>query len=90
MEAPLSFDDLIVHLERNIGLGPASARRVVDEILAYFSETPEQYILRRHGQLQSESQRNDEIFEQIAAELRRRRFAAPPLSRRQIRRLIYG
>ncbi len=84
------FDDLIAHLERTLGLERAAARRVVNEVIAYFEETVDGYVLRRHGELQAEDQRNDEIFERILGEVEQRRFSAGPLSPRQIRRLIYG
>ena len=63
---------------------------MVEEVLAYFAESPEQFIRRRHAQLQADEEKNDAIFDQIAAELKGRRFSAPELSQRQIRRLIYG
>jgi hypothetical protein len=85
-----SFADLVRHLEGTLGLGRSAAVRVIEEMLAYFHETLEQYVVRRHGELQAESRKNEEIFAQLAAELEQRRFAAPPLSQRQIRRLIYG
>lgn len=90
VEMTESFDDLVAHLEGTLGLGRSAAARVIDEVLAYFHETVDQFVLRRHGELQAESQKNEEIFEQIIAELGNRRFAAPPLSPRQLRRLIYG
>ena len=84
------LDDLVEHLGRTTRLSRAEAARAVDEVLAYFSESVEQYVIRRHGELQSEDAKNAAIFDQIAAELGQRRFAAPALSQRQIRRLIYG
>lgn len=88
MAEPL--DDLVAHLEGTLGLGGPVAARVIDEVLAYFHETVDQFVLRRHAELQAESQRNDDIFDQIRAELAHRRFAAPALTERQLRRLIYG
>lgn len=82
--------DLVEHLERTTRLGRAEAVRVVEEMLAYFSESPEQFVTRRHGELQAESQRNDAIFGQIGAEMAQRRFTSPVLTARQLRRLIYG
>jgi hypothetical protein len=86
----VSFDDLIDHLTRTTRLSRGEAERVVAEVLAYFSESADDFVLRRHGELQAEDQRNDAIFERLAEEVRERRFAAPPLSPRQMRRLIYG
>ena len=55
----------------------------------YFSETVEEFVRRRHAELRQRQRKNDEIWPQIAAELGQRRFAAPDLSERQLRRLIY-
>lgn len=85
-----SFDDLIAYLERTHGLSARSAHRLVEEVLSYCRETVEEFVRRRHRELQAQERRNEEIFAQIAAELQERRFGAPPLSERQIRRLIYG
>ena len=67
-----------------------AAARLVEEVVAYYSESVEEYVTRRHRELRAEELQNDAIFERVAAEVRTRRFAAPPLSQRQIRRLIYG
>jgi len=40
--------------------------------------------------LRTYGRRNEEIYAQIAAELRERLVAAPELSERQVRRVIYG
>jgi len=82
--------ELVEHLCRMTGLGPVEARRVVEEVFAYLSESPAEFVTRRHGELQREGHTNAEIFRRLANELSRRRFAAPPLSERQIRRLVYG
>jgi hypothetical protein len=39
--------------------------------------------------LRRRQRKNDEIWPLIAAELGQRRFAAPPMSERQLRRLVY-
>jgi hypothetical protein len=85
-----AFGDLLAHLERVTALGPGQVARLVEELLAYFSESLDEFVVRRHRELQTEELRNDAIFERLADELRQRRFAAPSLSQRQIRRLIYG
>jgi hypothetical protein len=64
--------------------------RVVDEVLAFLSDTLEDFIRRRHLALQAEGCSNSEIFSRLAAELQSRRFRAAALSERQIRRIIYG
>jgi hypothetical protein len=82
--------DLIDYLVRSSRLTRSEAARVVNEILEFMSDTPEDYIRRRHLQLQAQGLPNEAIFVQIAAELGQRRFRAPELTQRQIRRAIYG
>lgn len=84
------LDDLLTHLAGISRGDDTELAKVVRETLDYFSETVEQFVARRHAELQAEDLRNDAIWERIADELRARRFAAPPLSARQIRRLVYG
>ena len=64
--------------------------RVVADVVAFFSEAPDAFVVRRHGELRASGFSNLAIFARIADELDERRFRAPPLSQRQIRRLIYG
>ncbi len=59
-------------------------------MLAYFDEDVADFVRRRHRELQRRSHTNDRILELIAAELAQRRFAAPELTARQLRRLVYG
>jgi hypothetical protein len=82
--------DLLGHLVRTTSLEGTTAARLVDEVLAYFSESVEEFVARRHRELQRQDLRNDAIFARIAEEVRERRFAVPELTERQIRRLIYG
>ena len=84
------LEDLVNHLENTTRLGRAEAFRVVQEVLAFFSETAEGFVVRRHQELQAEQLRNAAIYQRITAELAARRFAGPRLSTRQIRRIIYG
>jgi hypothetical protein len=90
MEAAGEFEALVGHLERTTRLSRAEAERVVAEVLAYFSEPLEGFVARRHAELQGEELKNPEIFRRILAEMRARRFAAPQISERQIRRMVYG
>jgi anthranilate/para-aminobenzoate synthase component II len=62
----------------------------VADIAAYFGETVDEFVRRRHGELQRRQRKNDEIWPQIAAELGVRRFAAADVSERQLRRMVYG
>ena len=43
------YEDLIAHLTRTSPLGPGEAARVVADVLAYFSETTEEFVRRRHA-----------------------------------------
>lgn len=90
MDEISGLDELCGHLERTSRLTRREATRVVNEVMAYFSESAEEFVTRRHAELQREDKKNAAIFEQIATEVQARRFAAPPLTHRQIRRLIYG
>ncbi len=83
-------DDLVAHLVRSTPLTPNEAARVVAEVVAYYGEAVPDYVRRRHAELKRRGLTNDRIFDEIAAELSARRFAAPPLSVRQLRRLVYG
>jgi hypothetical protein len=82
--------DLARHLAASTGLPQSTAMRVIADVTTYFSETTEEFVRRRHAELQRGQRTNDEIWPVIAAELSQRRFAAPGLSERQLRRLVYG
>jgi hypothetical protein len=82
--------DLARYLAASTGLPQPTAMRVIADVTTYFSETIEEFVRRRHAELRGRQHRNDEIWPLIAAELSQRRFAAPSLSERQLRRLIYG
>jgi hypothetical protein len=81
---------LVAHLVSGTGLTAAEAARVVQDVLAFHTEPVEDYVRRRHAQLKTYGARNDEIFTRIADELTGRVVAAPRLSERQLRRLVYG
>ncbi|MGW0733691.1 hypothetical protein [Streptomyces sp. NPDC002851] len=83
-------EDLIDHLTRSTPLSRGEALRVVQDVLAYFDETTEAFVRRRHRELQGQGLVNAAIFEQIATDLRYRTVAPPELSLRQLRRMIYG
>ncbi|MHA6793023.1 hypothetical protein ACVGVM_05785 [Pseudonocardia bannensis] len=87
---PGSHDELIAHLVRSTPLSAGEAARVVAEVLGYFAEPVEQFVRRRHGELQGRGLTNDRIFERLGAELATRRVAPPVLSARQLRRIVYG
>ena len=82
--------ELVRHVAASTGLTEATASRVVADIAAYFAETVEDFVRRRHGEMRLMHRKNDEIWPQIAAELADRRFGVPELSERQLRRIVYG
>ena len=82
--------DLVDRVADSTGLTPAEAARVVEDVLAWYREPVEEYVRRRHAYHQLYGKRNPEIFALIADELADRLVAAPPLSQRQLRRIIYG
>ena len=84
------WDELVGHVVRTTHLPAGVARRVVDDVVAYFSEPAEAVVRRRHRELQAAGMANALIFDRIAAELAARPVAAPSLSHRQIRRIVYG
>jgi hypothetical protein len=83
-------DELVDHLARTTRLTRGEIVKVLAEAHAFYAEPVEVFVARRHGELQAAGLRNDAIFPRLAAELRERRFAAPELSERQLRRLVYG
>lgn len=82
--------DLEQRLQSLLGLSGRQAARAVDEVLDSLAFEVDEFIARRHGELQTQGASNNEIFERIAVELQALRFKAPQLSERQIRRRIYG
>ncbi len=84
------FDDLLDQLERTTLLPRGVLARVVGEVIEYQSEGIETFVRRRHTELQHDGFANEAIWPQISADLRLRRFSAPALTMRQLRRLVYG
>jgi hypothetical protein len=82
--------DLARYLAASTGLSQPTAIRVVADVASYFDETVEEFVRRRHAELRQRQRKNEEIWPLVEAELRQRRFAAPILSERQLRRIVYG
>lgn len=82
--------ELVDRVAASTGLPPGVALRVIDDVLAFYRLSTEQYVRRRHSELQTTGRKNPEIFPVIAAELRQRLVAPPELSERQLRRIVYG
>lgn len=82
--------ELARYLTASTGLPQPTTARVIADVNAYYDETVEEYVRRRHTELRRKSRKNDEIWPEIAAEIANRRFSAPELSDRQLRRMVYG
>jgi hypothetical protein len=63
---------------------------LLGDLWSFTNESPEAYVTRRHRELQRELWPNEAIFKRLAEELSMGRFASPPRTIRQIRRIIYG
>ena len=87
---PNDLEDLVDYLARSTRLERREAERLIDEVLSFLGEQPEQFVRRRHLELQRHGLANEAIFARLEQELARRRFAAPAYSRRQLRRIVYG
>lgn len=83
-------DALVRHLVATTGLDEAEVRRVIGDVVAFHAEPVEDYVRRRHAHLKTYGARNAQIFPTIAAELATRVVAAPALTERQLRRIVYG
>ncbi|MCK0116740.1 hypothetical protein BCE75_1209 [Isoptericola sp. CG 20/1183] len=82
--------ELVSRVALTTGLNPSEAARVVEDVLAWYSEPVEDYVRRRHAALQTSGHRNAEIYARITTELQDRVVAAPELTERQVRRIVYG
>ena len=82
--------DLVDRLVASTGLTASEALRVIEDVVAFHAEPVEDYVRRRHAHLKTFGARNVEIFARLREELRDRVVAAPDLTERQLRRIIYG
>lgn len=82
--------ELLRHVVAGTGLTEAEAVRLVEDVVAFHAEPVEDYVRRRHTELKTYGARNAEIFARLATELADRVVAAPRLTERQLRRIIYG
>jgi hypothetical protein len=90
MSMPRPTDLAEDRLERLLGLTASEAKRAVEEMVDCFRFGVDEYVAKRHDELKARGASNEEIYNLIAAELKTQRFMAPALSRRQIRRRVYG
>jgi hypothetical protein len=82
--------ELVDQVAGSTGLTTAEATRVVQDVLAWYREPVEDFVRRRHAHHHLYGRRNQEIFALIASELAGRVVAAPELTERQLRRMVYG
>ena len=59
-------------------------------MIAFHAQGVQEYVRERHTCLKTYGAKNPEIFARIAEELRERVVAAPELTERQLRRIVYG
>jgi hypothetical protein len=90
MSELVGFEELVGRLALRSRLTERETAHLIEEVLAFLDEPVEQFVRRRHRELQREGLRNPQIYRQVAHEAACRRFRSQPLSTRQIRRLIYG
>ncbi|MGD9959953.1 hypothetical protein [Nocardioides sp.] len=81
---------LVERVVQSTGLTAADAARVIGDVIAFHAESVEDYVRRRHAHLQTFGAKNPEIFARLRSELADRVVAAPELTERQLRRIIYG
>jgi hypothetical protein len=89
-DRPVPDPVLVAHVVATTSLTPGEAARVVEDVIAFHAQPVEDYVRARHASLKTYGARNPEIFARIAEELAQRVVAAPELSERQLRRIIYG
>jgi hypothetical protein len=87
---PVTEPDLVRHVTATTGLSPATAARVIADVIAYFDETVEEFVRRRHHELRLRQLKNAQIWSALADEISARRFGAPEMTERQLRRIVYG
>jgi len=82
--------DLRGHVTQSYGVREAEFDRLFEEFAAFFDVTLEEFIRRRHQEMQRTGARNAAIYAALREEARQMRFAVRRLSERQVRRIIYG
>lgn len=83
-------DELVAHVVMSAGLSASEAARVIEDVVAFYSESAEAFVRRRHSELKTYGAKNPEIFARIGTELAGRVVAPAQFSERQLRRIIYG
>lgn len=84
------MDRFIRHLQNIVQVPEPVLRKIISEIMEYYSISAPEFIRRRHQELRRLGvMQNEEIYQLIQQELQERRFPQE-FSIRQIRRMIYG
>jgi hypothetical protein len=78
------------YLEAKYRLEAEELGFLLDDLWTFTEETAEEFVRRRHGELQREGLRNEAIYRRLGEEAAAGRFRSPPLSIRQVRRIVYG
>lgn len=78
------------YLKEKYGLEAEELELLIDDLWAFTDESVEDFVRRRHGELQREGLRNEAIYKRLSEEVVAGRFRCPELSLRQVRRIIYG
>ncbi len=86
----VELDELATRIAVSSGLPAAVARRIVEDVIAQYTETVSEYVARRHKELTRSGWKNPDIYRRLVEEVAVRPFAQPPYTERQIRRMIYG
>jgi hypothetical protein len=66
---PPELEDLVNYLVHTTRFGRAEASRLVDEVLSFVDERPEEFVCRRHRALQGEGLSNSETFAHLSMAL---------------------
>ncbi|WP_370288393.1 hypothetical protein [Nocardioides sp.] len=81
---------LLAFVQQSTGLTTSEAHRLVEDVLAFHAEPVEEWVRRRHREMKTYGAHNAEIFPRLRQELTGLVVAAPELSERQLRRIVYG
>jgi hypothetical protein len=83
-------EELVRRVADSLGVSDSAARRAVGDVIAFHNEPVEAYVRRRHEECRQEGLRNAQTYALVAEELTGRIVAAPSLTERQVRRIVYG
>lgn len=82
----LELKDRLSHI---ISTEKIDINKLYNELLSFFSESEDIYIIRRYSELQKEKYKIKEIYSILSQEIKSHLFIGKKLSERQIKRIIY-